>query len=131
MTSIAVTSPGSGYTSAPTVTLNGGGGAGATATAAVTTTVTQSAPQTLTFANTGPAPLTINSITQTGAGCAAFSVFAPPTPTTLNTCESAPFTVTYLGSRATPPVPSIDNCQVAVATNAGTKTFNLLGSSTP
>ncbi len=127
VSTVTVTSPGSGYTSAPTVSFSGGGGAGATATATVTTTVTQSTPQTLTLANTGPAPLTITSVTQVGAGCPAFSVFAPPTPTTLNQCESAPITVTYKGSQATPPVASTDTCQLQVLTSAGNKTFNLLG----
>lgn len=129
VSTVTVTNPGSGYTSAPTVGFSGGGGAGASATAVLTTTVTQSAPQTLTLANTGPAPLTITSITQSGANCSAFSVFAPPTPTTLNQCESAPITVTYKGSQATPPVPSTDTCQVQIVTSAGNKTFNLLGSS--
>ncbi|MEO6258728.1 MAG: IPT/TIG domain-containing protein [Thermoanaerobaculia bacterium] len=129
VSTVTVTNPGIGYTSAPTVGFSGGGGAGATATAVVTTTVTQSTPQTLTLANTGPAPLTITSITQTGATCSAFSVFGPPTPTTLNQCESAPITVTYKGSQSTPPVPSTDTCQLQVLTSAGNKTFNLLGSS--
>lgn len=87
--------------------------------------VTGSAAQTLSFTNTGSAPLTITSVTTSGAGCANFSIAAPPTPNTLNQCESAPIIATYNGKTTA----GTDACQVQILTNAGNKQYNLLGTS--
>ena len=93
-----------------------------------TSTVTATAPQLIGLANTGSAPLNITSATVSGAGCANFTIALPPAPSTLNQCESVILSASYNGK--TGPLPLVaDQCQVQVVTNAGTKTFNLVGTS--
>ena len=82
----------------------------------------------ITIANTGSAPLNITSATKVGtggAGCANFTITLPPAPSTLNQCESVLLSATYNGQTT----PTTDQCQVQIVTNAGTKTFNLTGTS--
>lgn len=91
-------------------------------------TVAASAAQTLALTNTGSAPLNITSASTNAApGCARFSILLPSVPSTLNQCESANVSASYLGS--TTPSVTPDACQVTIVTNAGTKTFNLSGTS--
>ena len=90
--------------------------------------VTPSATQTIQLVNNGTAPLDIQSITQVGAGCANFaSGPAVPPVITLNQCESLPVSVTYTGNPAF--TPSTETCTLTITTNAGVKTFLLVGSS--
>ncbi|MDQ6800167.1 MAG: IPT/TIG domain-containing protein [Acidobacteriota bacterium] len=89
------------------------------------TSVTPSATQTIQLVNNGTAPLDIQSITQVGAGCPRFaSGPAVPPVVTLNQCESLPISVTYTGQLT----PTTETCTLTVQTNAGTKTFLLVGS---
>ena len=101
---------------------------------------TPSSPQTVNVINTGvncpsgsPCPLTITGFTLVngaGAGCADFSVVAPPTPISLFACDALPIFVTYNGP--TPPGPATDTCTFGIVTNAavnGTKNFLLVGTS--
>jgi len=97
---------------------------------------TPSGTQSTTVINTGvncsgaPCPLTITAVNQTngaGFGCADFSVVVPPPPINLNSCDALPIFVTYNG----PVVPAkiTDTCTLSVVTNAGTKSFLLVGTS--
>ncbi len=83
---------------------------------AVTPTVTNPPPQTVTIFNTGGGPLSITSVTTSGAGCGngvgQISVTVPP-PQTLNTCDSAPITASYKGTT----IPSNALCTVTINTN--------------
>lgn len=81
--------------------------------------------QTISIINTGAAPLTVQSITTT---CGAGSNFTVPTsasPQTLNTCDALPLTISYNGSTTA----GSSTCSVTITTDAGTKTFNLTGTS--
>jgi hypothetical protein len=91
---------------------------------------TPSGSQTVTVTNTGTAPLNITAITQTngaGAGCADFSIVVPPPPVTLNQCESIPVIVSFNGP--TPAATGTDTCTLTLTTNAGNKSFLLVGTS--
>jgi hypothetical protein len=89
-------------------------------------TVSPGPPQIIQLVNNGTAPLDIQSITQSGAGCAQFiSGPAVPPVVTLNQCESLPANVIFLGSTT----PGTVTCTLTVTTNAGTKTFLLVGTS--
>jgi hypothetical protein len=103
---------------------------------AVPASETPSSPQTITVVNTGvncagaPCPLTITAFTTVngaGNGCADFSIVAPPPPVNLNSCDALPVFVTYTGP--TPPGVITDTCTFGIVTNAGTKTFLLVGNS--
>jgi hypothetical protein len=89
-------------------------------------TVTPGPTQTIQLVNNGTAPLNIQSITQVGAGCANFASgpMVPPV-VTLQQCESLPVSVTYVGQTA----PGTQTCTLTVTSNAGTKTFLLVGTS--
>ncbi len=91
------------------------------------TSVTPSASQTVQLVNNGTAPLNVTAITQSGAGCSQFAIAAPPIPPTitLNTCEALPIIVTFTGQTT----PATVTCTLTVTTNAGTKTFLLIGTS--
>jgi hypothetical protein len=91
------------------------------------TAVTPSATQTVQIVNNGTAPLDITAITSVGAGCAHFAIGPAVPPTiTLNQCESLPVSATFTGN--TPAnTPSTETCTLTVATNAGNKTFLLVG----
>ncbi|MDQ6801729.1 MAG: hypothetical protein M3041_12915, partial [Acidobacteriota bacterium] len=95
---------------------------------------TPSGAQTVQIVNNGTTPLDITAITTTngaGTGCANFAVSAPPVPPTisLNQCESLPIIVTYNGTIPTPPATTAtDTCTLTITTNAGNKTFLLVGS---
>jgi IPT/TIG domain-containing protein len=93
------------------------------------TGVTPSATQTVQIVNNGTAPLDINAITSVGAGCAHFAIGpAVPPVITLNQCEALPVSVTYTGN--TPAnTPTTETCTLTVQTNAGNKTFLLVGTS--
>jgi hypothetical protein len=92
----------------------------------VPTKVTPSSGQTVTIVNTGNAPLTITAVTQTGAGCANFSIVTPATPVSLNQCDTESIVAQYTGK--TPPgTTGTDQCAVTITTNAGSKTLNLIG----
>jgi hypothetical protein len=78
--------------------------------------------QTLTVTNAGLGTLTVNSVTQSGAGCVNFAVSAPTTPATLNQCDPFPIQVNY--TRA---APGTDQCTLTVTTSAGTRTLTLSG----
>lgn len=60
-----------------------------------------------------------------GAGCVRFSIGLPPIGTTLQQCDTAPVVAQYNGSTT----PGTDQCRVTITTNAGTKSFNLIGTS--
>ena len=83
VTGITVSSPGTGYTSAPTVAITGGGGSGATATATIDGSGAVTA-ITLTSPGTGytSAP-TVALSGGGGTGAAATAVFAAATPAVL------------------------------------------------
>jgi hypothetical protein len=89
-------------------------------------TVTPSPTQVIQLVNNGTAPLDIQSITQVGAGCVNF-VSGPMVPpvVTLNQCESLPVSVTYVGQTTA----GTQTCTLTVTSNAGTKTFLLVGTS--
>ena len=90
------------------------------------TTVTPSTTQTIQLVNNGTAPLDIQSITQVGAGCPDFPTGpAVPPVITLQQCESLPVSVTFTGQT----MPGTETCTLTVTTNAGTKTFLLVGTS--
>ena len=93
------------------------------------TAVTPSATQTVQIVNNGAAPLDITAITAVGAGCPhfAFGPAVPPT-VTLNQCESLPVSVTYTGNSPAN-TPTTETCTLTVTTNAGNKTFLLVGTS--
>jgi hypothetical protein len=97
------------------------------------TTVTVSpASEVVTVVNTGNGPpLTITSITQTavgGTGCSRFAITSSQLPpTSLNQCESLPYTITYNAPLAPTAIP--DQCTIGIVTNAGTKSFTLNGTS--
>ena len=111
------------------------------------TGVTPSPSQTMNLVNNGPncgtpssCPLILQSITTTpgaGSGCTNFAVAAPPIPPNinLNSCEALPISVTYNGTLPVappcPPTPSTDTCTLTITTNAGTKTFLLVGTTSP
>jgi hypothetical protein len=78
--------------------------------------------QTLTVTNAGNGTLTVNSLTQSGAGCANFAVSAPTTPATLNQCDPFPIQVNY--TRA---APGSDQCTLTLTTSAGIRTLTLSG----
>lgn len=81
---ITVTNGGSGYTSAPTVTINGGGGSGATAEATISggavTAITVTSPGTLTTA--GPYYTSAPTISITGGGGSGAAATATITQST-------------------------------------------------
>lgn len=90
--------------------------------------VAPSTVQTVTIVNTGSTPLNITSITQSGAGCARFSIvpLIPPSPSaSLNQCDNQPLVVQYNGKTS----PGSDQCSVTINTNAGSKTLGLIGTS--
>jgi hypothetical protein len=92
--------------------------------------MTPSATQTIQVVNNGTAGLDITAITTTngaGTGCLHFAIAAPPIPPTitLQTCEALPISVKYNG---TTPVPATDTCTLTITTNAGSKSFLLVGS---
>ena len=91
----------------------------------VPASVTPSQAQTLNVVNAGRAPLEVQSISATTAGCAFFTISAPPTPQTLQTCEVAPITARYNGSTT----PGTQSCTLTVVTDAGTRSFTLTGTS--
>jgi hypothetical protein len=94
----------------------------------VPATLAPSAPQTLNIVNVGnTTPLTVISVTQTGAGCTAFAIGTAIPPVDLNTCEPFPITVVYNGADPTPAASVTHSCTLTVATNAGTRTFTLIG----
>ncbi|HXH37952.1 MAG TPA: IPT/TIG domain-containing protein [Thermoanaerobaculia bacterium] len=82
----------------------------------VTPTVTNPPPQTVTIVNTGAGPLSILSVTTSGAGCGnapgQISVTVP-SPQTLSTCDTAPITASYKGTTA----PSNAQCTVTINSN--------------
>lgn len=83
--------------------------------------------QTVTITNagggTGLNGLHVTSITQSGAGCANFSVSpAVPPAVTLGPCDPLPIQVNY--NRNTP---GTDQCTLTVNTDAGTRTLTLSG----
>jgi hypothetical protein len=78
--------------------------------------------QTVTITNAGLGTLTVNSVTQSGAGCANFAVSTPATPANLGQCDPFPIQVNY--TRA---APGSDQCTLTVSTNAGTRTLTLSG----
>jgi hypothetical protein len=90
---------------------------------------TPSSPQTVQIVNNGTAPLIVNSITKAATPACADFVVGPAVPPaiTLNQCESLPVTVTFTG----PPVPAktTETCTLTVSTNAGNRTFLLVGTS--
>jgi len=86
--------------------------------------VTPSAQQTVTLTNSGSAPLTVNSVTNS-AGCSAFTITTPPVPTTLQTCDPFQIFATYNGP--TPPAPGSNTCTITVATSVGNRGFTLSG----
>src|SRR6266849_4811640 len=90
---------------------------------------TPSSPQTVQIVDNGPAPLIVNSITKAATvACNDFQVGpSVPPAITLNQCESLPVTVTFTG----PPVPAktTETCTLTVSTNAGNRTFLLVGTS--
>jgi hypothetical protein len=89
-------------------------------------TVTPGPPQIIQLVNNGTAPLDIQAITQSGAGCSQFvSGPAVPPVVTLNQCESLPVNVIFLGSTT----PGTVTCTLSIQTNAGTRTFLLVGTS--
>ena len=100
-------------------------------------TETPSGTQTVTVVNTGvncgsitPCPLTITAVNQAngaGNGCADFSIVVPPPPISLNQCDALPVFVTFNGPAV--PGPITDTCTLSLVTNAGTKTFLLVGTS--
>jgi hypothetical protein len=95
---------------------------------ATPTSVAPSAPQIVTIVNTGSTTLTVNTISQSGAGCAHFSIvpLIPPSPTvSLNQCETQPVVVQYNGTTS----PGTDQCAVTITTNAGNRTLSLIGTS--
>jgi len=99
---------------------------------AVTPTVNNPPPQTLTIFNTGGAPLTINSVTTSGAGCGAgpgqITVTTPATPQTLSVCDNTTITASYHGTTA----PSSAQCTVTINSNDAAhspKILQLSGSS--
>jgi hypothetical protein len=83
------------------------------------------------FNPTGATPLTVTSITQTGAGgtgCTRFSVVTNPNPpATLNVCDTLGISVSY--TAPTTPTPVADQCTLTITTNAGTRTITLSGTS--
>lgn len=86
--------------------------------------------QTVTAVNTGSAPLTITSVTQTpagGTGCTRFNVTTGATPATLNQCDTFPIIASY--NAPTTPTPVPDQCQVTLTTNVGSRTLTLIGTS--
>jgi hypothetical protein len=92
--------------------------------------VKPSAAQIVLLVSTGPSsqPLIIQSTSTAdagGAGCARFSIGLPPNGTNLQQCDSAPVVAQYNGST----IPGTDQCRITIVTNAGTKTFNLIGTS--
>jgi len=91
------------------------------------TAVAPSPTQTVAIVNTGsgPTPLTITAFNTSGAGCARFNIGAPPPPIDLNQCESVPIGVTYNGQTT----PTTETCTLTVVSNAGNKTFLLVGTS--
>ncbi|HUP48246.1 MAG TPA: IPT/TIG domain-containing protein [Thermoanaerobaculia bacterium] len=95
------------------------------ATPPTSDSITASAFQTVNIVNTGAATLTVNSITQSGAGCSSFLVSHAPPPFDLNPCEAAPVIVRYVGP--TPPATGTQTCTLIVDTNAGTRSLNLTG----
>jgi hypothetical protein len=97
-------------------------------------TVTVSpASETVTVVNTGNGsmPLTITAINQAavgGTGCSRFAITSSQLPpTSLNQCESLPFTITYNAPLA--PTPTADQCTITIVTTAGSKSFTLNGTS--
>ncbi len=90
---------------------------------------TPSSPQTVQIVNNGTAPLIVNSITKAATvPCGDFVVGpAVPPAITLNQCESLPVTVTFTGP--TPPAKTTETCTLTVSTNAGNRTFLLVGTS--
>jgi hypothetical protein len=94
---------------------------------------TPSATQTVQLVNNGNAPLNITAITTvngTPGGCSRFSIVAPviPPTITLNTCEALPISVKFNGP--TPPaMGTTDTCTLTISTNAGNKSFLLVGTS--
>ncbi len=78
--------------------------------------------QTVTVTNTGIGTLTVNSVTQAGAGCANFAVSNPATPVGLNQCDPFPIQVNYTRS-----TPGTDQCTLTVNTTGGSRTLTLSG----
>ncbi len=91
----------------------------------VPASVAPSAPQTVTLTNTGTAPLTVNSVTPVGAGCATFDISTPTTPATVNPCDPFPINVVYSGTTT----PGTHQCTLTISTDAGTRTLTLSGRS--
>lgn len=78
--------------------------------------------QTVVFTNAGSGTLTITGVTQSGTGCANFSVSTPTTPSALNACDPFPVQVNYNRS-----APGNDQCTLTIATSAGSRTLTLSG----
>lgn len=87
--------------------------------------VAPSAPQTVTLTNTGSSALTVNSVTPSGPGCAAFDITSPPTPSTVQPCDPFPITVVYNGTVA----PQTHQCTLTIATDVGSRALTLSGRS--
>jgi hypothetical protein len=79
--------------------------------------------QTVTVTNAGIGTLTVNSLTQSGAGCANFSVSAPTTPASLGQCDPFPIQVNYTRNTT----PGSDQCTLTLSTSAGSRTLTLSG----
>jgi len=91
-------------------------------------TVANPPAQTVQIVDTGAGPLTITSVTTSGAGCGngpGQITTVLPSPQTLNTCETAPVIASYNGTT----VPSNAQCTVTITTNAGNRILQLVGSS--
>ncbi len=93
---------------------------------AVGASVKPSVPQTITLVNSGAGPLTISSI-DVPPGCVNFTVSAPTVPPSriLNECDSLPIVVIYNGTITS----GSQTCTITVTTDAGVRTFTLLGTS--
>jgi hypothetical protein len=85
--------------------------------------VAPSEAQIVNVVNAGQTPLTVTAINTAGAGCAFFTISAPPVPLTLGTCEAAPIFAQYNGSTT----PGTHSCTLTVTTDAGTRSFTLTG----
>jgi large repetitive protein len=87
-------------------------------------TVTPSTSQVVTLSNTGSAPLSVTSVSSSGAGCAAFSL-PSIAATSLEQCDALPLSVTYNGTTA----PATHSCTLTVTTSVGVRNFTLTGTS--
>ena len=91
-------------------------------------TLVPSSPQTLNLVNVGnTTPLTVTGVATAGTGCAQFSIGTAVTPIDLNQCEPFPITVIYNGADPTPQPSVTHSCTLTITTNAGNRTFTLVG----